>query len=316
MNILDIIKAKKKLSVKLEDLSGLKAVLTHIEVAENYLTKAKNEDDTNLYTDIIYRTNHAFEGILKEAYAILTNKDSSKKTPFEIENYFADNAVLKSRVTDLFKNYRQEWRNPSTHDHQLFFTEQEAFLAIVNVSAFINILLDQMLEKISSDEESEEIKDKVSEIKSNIPDYKKLSLLDKCIELLIQFGKEFGDSERNTFQLREFQYLGLITGFIKSMDSSLEIDTEPMYKFGTAVVRPDIIISDGAERIIIEIKKSIKSTNIRAAESKLMSYLTLSKIKNGILFQIPLRENQEYTVNKIKGSDGKIDYEFAELLLM
>ena len=61
-----------------------------------------------------------------------------------------------------------------------------------------------MLEKISSDEESAVVKDKVSEIKKNIPDYQELSLLDKCIGLLIQFGKEFGDSDRNTFQLREF----------------------------------------------------------------------------------------------------------------
>ena len=56
-----------------------------------------------------------------------------------------------------------------------------------------------MLEKISSDEESEEIREKIPKIKSNIPDYKKLSLQDKCVELLLQFGKEFGDGKRILF---------------------------------------------------------------------------------------------------------------------
>ena len=57
MNILEMsIKAKKKLSDKLEKLSGLNAVITHIEVAENYLSKAKDEGDTNLYTEGLYST--------------------------------------------------------------------------------------------------------------------------------------------------------------------------------------------------------------------------------------------------------------------
>ena len=38
-----------------------------------------DENDENFFTDVIYRTNHAFEGILKEAYQILANKNADKK---------------------------------------------------------------------------------------------------------------------------------------------------------------------------------------------------------------------------------------------
>ena len=315
MDLLDNIKSKLKTSKTLDESPGIRAVITHIEVAENYLTKAKKEDDTNLYTDIIYRTNHAFEGILKEAFSIFTKKDSSKKTPNEIENYFSGNSILKSRVTDLFKNYRQEWRNPSTHDYKLFFTEQESFLAIVNVSAFVSILIDQMIEKISADEEIEATSGKAKEIKSHIQDYNDLTLWDKCTVLLLQFGKQFKEPEVNAESIKEYQYLGMITGFIKSLEPELSIETEALIKNEFVNARPDIIISDGKDKVIIEIKRYIKSTNIRAAESQLMSYLTLSKIQYGILYQVPIKNNQEYTINKTERSDGNINYFLSELLL-
>lgn len=314
MDLLDIIKSKLKTSRILNESQGLRAVITHIEVAENYLTKAKKEDDTNLYTDIIYRANHAFEGILKEAYSIYTKNDSSKKTPNEIENYFSDHAILKSRVADLFKNYRQEWRNPSTHDYKLFFTEQESFLAIVNVSAFVSILIDQMIEKISSDEEIEATSGKAQEIKSHIPDYSNLNLWDKCTVLLLQFGKQYQETVENTESIKEYQYLGMITGFMKSLEPELLIETEPLIKNRFTQARPDIVISDGKDKVLIEIKRYIRSVNIKAAESQLVNYLTLSKIKHGILYQVPLKSGQDYTINKVSVTVGKEDYVFTELL--
>ncbi len=71
--------------------------------------------------------------------------------PFQIEKHLENEDLLKERVLNQFTNYRTEWRNKSTHDYQLFFASQEALLAIVSVSAFFNILLDQMLEKYSFD---------------------------------------------------------------------------------------------------------------------------------------------------------------------
>ena len=124
-------------------------MISHIEVAERHWLRAKKEREDTLFTDVIYRTNHAFEGALKEAYFILNGKDAAKKTPNEIERFLLENKIFKERVMALFTNYRTEWRNTSTHDYKLFFTEQEAFLAIVSVSAFVHILLDQMAEKIS-----------------------------------------------------------------------------------------------------------------------------------------------------------------------
>src|ERR1043166_495020 len=145
MDLLKEIKDKLKTRPASDEARGLESVLAHIEIAERYHLRAKKERDEHLYTDVIYRTNHAFEGILKEAYVTLEGKSGDNLSPYEIEEYLLKSNVLRGRVVDLLTNYRQHWRNPSTHDYKLFFSEQESFLAIVSVTAFVSILLDQIL---------------------------------------------------------------------------------------------------------------------------------------------------------------------------
>jgi hypothetical protein len=107
--------------------SGIMAVVRHIEMAERHFANALENSDGDLFTDVISRTNHAFEGILKESYKILAEKNPTKKRPFDIETYLADSNVFQPRVMELFMNYRTRWRNPSTHDHVITFIESEAF---------------------------------------------------------------------------------------------------------------------------------------------------------------------------------------------
>ena len=173
-----------------EITQGIKAVLSHIEIAESHFQRAKKENSGNLFTDVIYRTNHAFEGALKEIYIILTEKDTKNVTTYDIEEYLTKNAIFKERVMELFSNYRTNWRNPSTHDHKLFFTEQEAFLAIVSVSAFVSILTDQIIQKLSYKFERQRIENRVKNIRESISNFESLSLLDKAAYILQEYSKE------------------------------------------------------------------------------------------------------------------------------
>jgi hypothetical protein len=78
MDLLQEIREKLKGNPGLSLGRGLESVATHIEVAEKYHCRAKAENDEHLYTDVIYRTNHAFEGILKEAYGVFSGNKSDK----------------------------------------------------------------------------------------------------------------------------------------------------------------------------------------------------------------------------------------------
>lgn len=66
----------------------LDAILVHLERA--YLYYEKGSNDSYYYNDVVYRTNQAYEGSLREAYKVLYNKTSdqvAKKSPYEIEVY-------------------------------------------------------------------------------------------------------------------------------------------------------------------------------------------------------------------------------------
>jgi hypothetical protein len=191
MDLLKLIEQKVRRFAGSSHRSGLEAVVHHIEVAEKHHERAIQENNEYLFTDVIYRTNHAFEGILKEAYTVLTSQDPSSKNPYQIEKYLEKNNILRERVAALLMNYRVEWRNPSTHDYRLFFTEQEAFLAIVSICAFMNILLDQLLEKAAFEREKEEVKRIGKEPTANIEGYESLELWKSIVELLKEYSARF-----------------------------------------------------------------------------------------------------------------------------
>ena len=314
MDTLEAIKSKIKLFSQLENSSSVRAVILHIEIAEKYFHRAKSENDYNLFTDVIYRTNQTFEGILKEAYSIFSNKKSSTKSPNEIEKYLANQGVFKEHVKELFATYRTQWRNKATHDHQLFFSEQEAFLAIVNVSAFVNFLLDQMIEKIAFENEKLEVEKRKSKLKQVIENYAKLNLTEKITAILFQFSHEMQDIHKpqtdseKEINLSEFELSGRLMGFISSIDPDLNIQSEVPIKAGNVILRPDIMISENMEQVIVVLKRSPHlisyDFSIDSSLNQLLSYLIASGINQGILYYPPIHcegktAMKEYKIHSI-----------------
>lgn len=148
MDLVDTLRNKIQALGDEECVPGLKAVLLHIETAFRHLSRGQENGEDTAFTDSIYRTNQAFEGSVKEAYRVLADKDPGRKNPYEIETYLEKNGVFKPRVLSQLTTYRTEWRNPSTHDYKLNFDESEAFLAIISVSAFSCLLLDQITDRV------------------------------------------------------------------------------------------------------------------------------------------------------------------------
>lgn len=303
MDILGLIKSQVEEAISINNkIVGLESVITHIERAEHYLNKGKDNNDDHLFTDVIYRTNHAFEGILKEAYTVLTGKEASKKTPNDIEKYFLTNNILNERVVELLKNYRQEWRNTSTHDYNLFFNHSEAFLAIVSVSAFIHVLLNQVLDKVHFENEKEKLKSTLTTIKKKLnKDYQKLSFIDKVSAIIqtfedsnIQAPKEEGHHGIMRFA-REVE--SGIAAYVKSLDKSIEVQIEPVLDIDGRRLRPDLILkSKSGEQVIVEIKISRHANRRRMSsmsESQLLTYMSYSGIYNGILLYVPYDLNPE-----------------------
>lgn len=287
MDLLAEVQAKLPALSGSDSLDGIRAAIRHIAVAERWLDRAREEQDEDLFNDVIYRTNQAFEGMLKEAYAALTGRDGQRLSPHQIEQHLLEDEVLTSRVMDLFTNYRQEWRNRSTHDHKLFFNDQEALLAIVSVSAFAAILLDQMIEALNYQREQQEIASRRDVLRRhlNVPEDAPLHVEMRA--LLLLFSQELEKPDVELHELREVEFLGRLVGFIQSLAPQIGIKREPV-SHDVPGLRPDMLVEKGEERIVIELKRAVSAgSGIERAKAQLLSYLRAFDLTHGILFVPP-----------------------------
>lgn len=313
MDLLKLIKDKCDSFSDPEIFHGIKSVISHIEIAERHLEKGKMGDDY-LFTDVIYRTNQAFEGSLKEAYRVLTGNKSNNLTPDHIERYLEKNNILKERVLSLFTNYRREWRNESTHDYKLYFTEQEAFLAITNICAFFNILLDQMLEKKAYDQEKIELSK--SKILPYVP-VKDQNLIEQISQLLIMFSKDAPSKMIGVSMPRYFEkgLIGALAVYLSFADEQIEVITEYNIPIDSSRFIADMLVKKGENQLLIEIKVSTKYNGImfQHGREQLFSYMSASGIAEGILYFPPVKNNATMITNTTERKIANMEYKIAEI---
>lgn len=285
MDLLEEIRNKSAALVGHSSLESINAVIRHVEVAERYLTRAREERDDDLFNDVIYRTNQAFEGMLKEAYTVLTDKDGARLSPHQIEQHLLQANVLGRRVLELFTNYRTQWRNPSTHNHTLFFTDQEALLAIVSVSAFTNILLNQVIETVNYKQEQEEIKSKKDQL--NSLHMKGTPLHEELIAILISFSEHLFHYIADPRDLSEIEINGRLHAFIEAADPDCNIVREAA--IGTQkIVHADFLFQKNNQEVVMEVKRAGRiAQGSGSGISQVLSYLNTGKWQHGILYVPP-----------------------------
>ncbi len=285
MDILKSIEEQIQEIQKMNPNISLEAVKTHIQRAEILYELGKNNGDQQYFTDVIYRTNQAFEGSLKQAYMILTGQPEakvSKKRTVDVEDYFASNSIFHQRVLHHFKNYRQEWRNKSTHDFKLFFSESEAFLAIVNVSAYSFLLFNQIIERIAYniDKDRLEKANTQKEIINQIVNQKDFGLQRKLIELIKEFSKN--ELLLNT-KFKEVEIIGAFAAFLDIASENFEVESEVFVSIDNQKMNIDLLINSDDEESIIEIRKSATMIN-DSFQHQILKFMEAGNIKNTIIW--------------------------------
>ena len=295
MDILKEISQQVSSIKKVDNSTYLDSIFTHIDRAEFYYLQGKT--DTNYFNDVIYRSNQAYEGALKESYKVLADKSQEeviKQTPNDIEIFFEKNNIFRERVLQLFKNYRQEWRNKSTHDYKLFFDENEAFMAMTSVTSFVHLLLKQIQEKIAFNTQQkklEEEKEIIENIKTIAISKDKL-VADKLVEIIIEFSKQNSQHIfENTQNISETEIMGLFHAYIESAGETIMAEREPKLAFGVKNLRPDFLIAIDKEPIILEFKRTkSKITFTENDINQVITYLTLTNTYSGVLYYANFNE--------------------------
>jgi hypothetical protein len=281
MDLLDLIKSKIEGLPDGPHQAGLLAILRHIDAAYNHLARGQSREEETAFTDAIYRTNQAFEGSIKEAFHVLTDKDPQNMRPYDIEKYLEDQGVFRNRILSQFTNYRTQWRNPSTHDHKLTFDEDEAFLAIISVSAFIKLLIDQIAEALSfkatkKDLERESASPKSEELVAQ-------PLVDRTTKLFSDFAHHYAANNASVPIESEAQLMGALAGFISTVAPDVSASTGRIIRTD----RPhyvDMIVQRGDEQTIIELKRGSSKNLADQGLQQLATYVGAANAPSGVLF--------------------------------
>lgn len=303
MDILKEIEEQVDSIKKVDSSTYLDSIFTHLSRAEFYYKQGKN--DVNFFNDVIYRSNQAYEGALKESYKVLAGKSDEevkRKTPNEIENFFENNNIFRERVLQLFKNYRQEWRNKSTHDHKLFFDENEAFIALVNVTSFTHLLLKQIQEKIAYLTQQNKLKGEFDNVKKITKITESKGLLDKVIETIKGFAKQNGEQIYNSPNIKEFEIIGLFHAYIETVSNNINVIREPSFNYDESKVRPDLLIEFKGESLILEFKRQrfMKASPVDNTFNQMLVYMEAANIYKSVIYYPNFSEkNPKIIINEI-----------------
>ena len=260
--------------------TGLNAIVRHVKTAIRHLERDR-EHDPDSCTDVIYRTNQAYEGSLKEAYRVLAGKDPSGLSPFQIEGYLENNAVVRPRVLTQLTRYRQDYRNPSTHDYKLDFDEDEALLAIVSVCAFARLLFNQIASKLAS----QAAQSRVAPQEKPSPRTSLRSLSKRIAEVCLAYTKEstdVGDFEYEKGLMESLQSVGFDAkegGFTMNEEEDAEIW--------------DIIVKKGRNYFGIDRRPALYTTG-RTISAEHLSHFMEEKECSGALLIIRSAGDAEY----------------------
>jgi hypothetical protein len=166
-------------------------------------------------------------------------------------------------------------------------------LAIVNVSAFIVILLSQIVSQVSYTITNEIVK-KSRESIAKMDDI--VDINEMLCQLLIQFY-EF-ESSRTKVITNESQLNGSLTAYLENSLPQYKILSEYNGKEFT-IYTPDIaILSKGKVVAVIEIKKEYNFNRLETGYKQVRAYLYESKLKKGILYFYTDKRNSFYITRK------------------
>jgi len=288
------------------DRPGLEAVVSHVDCAFRHRQRGIDTADDTLFSDAIYRCNHAFEGSMKEAYRVITGKDPDKVTPYEIESYFDKNSVFRPRVVKQLSIYRTDWRNPSTHDYKLDFDQSESLVAIVTVAAFTSLVLDEIAEQLSFAKSKAET-DKTPPPVQLEPQNQIRSLRSHVSLLIQQFcASHIPPTDSGAPPLTERELLGALHGYLASAAPDLIVEIEPQLK-ADKPFRPDLVIQSGGERLVVEIKRRFHKSTYHNAIAQVEHYMLIGQMQEGVLVFMPSQNSRVHErILPVEGLEGSL----------
>lgn len=254
MDNLGILRKKLSLLRNPELNDGIHCIFNHLIQAEKHFINGLEDKNLDLFNDVIYRTNQAYEGILRLAYKIIMKKPDKNKSNQVLEEVLLKENIINQRTKDYISLYRGDFRNCSIHDYQLVFTESDAFMAITNVTGFLYTLLNQLIAydgfiTMQTKEEIELISKSLA--KQNLKERELLK------EALLLFPKVYFRNPNGNDVENGFYAIGELEAYLNKINQDWKISTCQTFdlkeKEDITEYMLDILVETKKEKIMIDI---------------------------------------------------------------
>lgn len=258
MDNLGILRKKLSLLHNNELNDGVHCIFNHLIQAEKHFINGLEDKNVDLFNDVIYRTNQAYEGILRLAYKIILKKQDKNKSNQEIEETLLKEKIINQRTKDYISLYRGDFRNCSIHDYQLVFTESDAFMAITNVTGFLYTLLNQLI--VYDGFMTMQTKEKEIETISKSLNKHNLSERELLKEALIHFPKVYFSNPNGNDVENGFYAIGELEAYLNKINPKWKIsicktfgDEEENIEDIDEIYMLDMLIQTKTENIMLDI---------------------------------------------------------------
>jgi len=124
------------------------------------------------------------------------------------------------------------------------FDASEPFLAIVSVSAFACLLLDQIAERLAFEKAQAEAGSLEVALNAGLPNQANEDPLERLAELFARFCATLLPTQPGTTRQTESQVVGALHGFLKSVVPELEVQTEARLVAGNRQIA-DLLVTLG-----------------------------------------------------------------------
>jgi PD-(D/E)XK nuclease superfamily protein len=119
----------------------------------------------------------------------------------------------------------------------------------------------------------------------------------RVVTALQNFAKYQSTRNSTTPIESEAQLMGALAGFLSSVWPDLEITTGRVFRDDKAYY-VDMVISDGKEKIMVELKRGFSSSLLTTGLQQVMRYMRVSKSRQGILFLYSDKTTKYTVVNR------------------
>lgn len=171
-------------------------------------------------------------------------------------------------------------------------------MAIVSVSAFVSILLDQMLERAAYVGKLHALENAALLARDRIKDFETLPAIEKVWRVLASFASHYITNFEEMSAHNRSTTTAQLAAFVERVAPELTVEQEVRFISNDQSVVFDMVISDGDTKVAVETREPRSRDRIDAnfgsdaALSQLEKYLRLAGLSNGVLFFLPGDPNE------------------------